>query len=53
MARARNGSLARQIAEGSVTNEIVHHMDWLPTLVGSGGRARHQGTIAARAVSRQ
>jgi arylsulfatase len=26
-----------QIAEGSVTNEIVHHMDWLPTLLAAAG----------------
>jgi arylsulfatase len=26
-----------KIAEGSVTNEIVHHMDWLPTLLAAAG----------------
>lgn len=26
-----------QIAEGSVSNEIVHHMDWLPTFLAAAG----------------
>jgi arylsulfatase A-like enzyme len=26
-----------KIAAGSVTNEIVHHMDWLPTFVAAAG----------------
>jgi arylsulfatase A-like enzyme len=27
-----------KIKAGSVTNEIVHHMDWLPTLLAAAGR---------------
>ena len=26
-----------QIAEGSISNEIMHHMDWLPTLLAAAG----------------
>ena len=37
LARARHGALARQDQAGSVTNEIVHHMDWLPTFLAAAG----------------
>ena len=37
-----------QIPAGSVTNEIVHHMDWLPTFCRAAGKDRHQGGPARR-----
>ena len=45
-----DGSLAGQYrAEGAVTNEIVHHMDWLPTFLAAAGRQRDdQGGPARR-----
>ena len=39
LARARHGALARQDRGRLVTNEIVHHMDWLPTFVAAAGDA--------------
>jgi arylsulfatase A-like enzyme len=32
------------IEPGSVSNEIVHHMDWLPTFLAAAGD-RHQGRL--------
>ena len=44
LARAGHGALARARSRpASVTNEIVHHMDWLPTFAGRGRRRRRQG----------
>jgi arylsulfatase A-like enzyme len=35
-----------QIKAGSVTNEIVHHMDWLPTFVAAAGDADIKAKLA-------
>jgi arylsulfatase len=35
------------IAAGSVTNEIVHHMDWLPTFVAAAGDSNIKGELLA------
>jgi arylsulfatase len=34
-----------KIAPGSVTNEIVHHMDWLPTFVAAAGDPEIKGKL--------
>jgi arylsulfatase A-like enzyme len=38
MAGTGDGTLAGQIQPGTVSNEIVHHMDWLADLPGCGGQ---------------
>jgi arylsulfatase len=38
------------IAPGSVTNEIVHHMDWLPTFVAAAGNDNIKAELAAGGV---
>jgi arylsulfatase len=38
------------IKPGSVTNEIVHHMDWLPTFVAAAGDADIKGKLAKDGV---
>ncbi len=35
-----------KIKPGSVSNEIVSHLDWMPTLLADGRRARHHGEAA-------
>jgi len=39
-----------QIEAGSVTNEIVHHMDWLPTFVAAAGNPDIKSELAAGGV---
>ena len=38
------------VAEGSVNNEIVHHMDWLPTFVAAAGEPEIKEKLAAGGV---
>ncbi|MEE3101028.1 MAG: arylsulfatase, partial [Pseudomonadota bacterium] len=38
------------IAEGAVNNEIVHHMDWLPTFVAAAGEPEIKEKLAAGGV---
>jgi arylsulfatase len=40
-----------EIAPGSVTNEIVHHMDWLPTFLAAAGEPDIKGKLKAGGVS--
>jgi len=40
-----------EIAPGSVTNEIVHHMDWLPTFLAVAGEPDIKGKLKAGGVS--
>ncbi len=39
-----------QIAPGSVTNEIVHHMDWLPTFLAAAGDGQIKDNLKAGGV---
>jgi arylsulfatase len=39
-----------KIAEGSVTNEIAHHMDWLPTFLAAAGRPDIKDALKAGGV---
>jgi len=39
-----------KIAPGSVTNEIVHHMDWLPTFLAAAGDPDIKGKLKAGGV---
>ncbi len=39
-----------KIAPGSVTNEIVHHMDWLPTFVAAAGNDNIKAELKAGGV---
>jgi len=39
-----------KIAPGSVTNEIVHHMDWLPTFVAAAGNDNIKAELEAGGV---
>ena len=43
---AGDGPLAGQDQAGQVSNEIVAHLDWLPTLAGHGRRHRGEGQAA-------
>ena len=42
-----------KIKPGSVSNEIMSHLDWAPTLLAAGRHARHQGEAARRLQGRR